>query len=162
MNTNGGVFENHDLTQIAREAVSDLDHRIHLTKARVTIEDLPTAQVDSLQVHQLFLNLIANALKFHKPDLPPRITISADQVQMGKRAAVRLTIQDNGIGIDAQYTEEIFKPFRRLHGKNEYEGTGIGLTICKKIVERHHGKIELHSSPGDGSAFVIWLPLSQG
>jgi len=106
-------------------------------------------------------------LKFHSPDKPPHITIEAQNINSkaqgnDRQAAMcQLVIRDNGIGFDEKYTERIFQPFQRLHSREEYPGTGMGLAICRKIVERHQGSITAHSVPGNGATFIVELPLDQ-
>jgi PAS domain S-box-containing protein len=140
-----------DMGQVVRNVVTDLTARLEETGGTVDIGDLPSVTGDSSQMHQLMQNLIMNSLKYHRPDFPPRVTVRA----MG---AARLEVADNGIGFDEQYLTRIFAPFQRLHGRGEYEGTGIGLALCKKIVERHSGTITARSRPGHGATFVIDFP----
>jgi len=147
------------LTDIVSGVLSDLEVRIAQTGGEVQVGSLPVVEADSTQMRQLFQNLIGNGLKFHKEGEKPLIQVesssSGDQ-------DLQITVRDNGIGFDEKYTERIFAPFERLHGRaSEYEGTGIGLAICKKIVERHGWSITAKSEPGKGSAFMITLP-SQG
>jgi signal transduction histidine kinase len=105
-------------------------------------------------------NLIANALKFHRPGVPPRVSVEGRCDAPGSaEAACRLTVRDNGIGFDEKYLDRIFTPFQRLHGRGEFEGTGMGLAICRKIVERHGGTITARSTPGEGSTFLVTLPM---
>lgn len=152
-----------DLTKMALEIVSDLDMRIRSTKGKVMVEELPVVEADPTQMRQLLQNLIGNAVKYHKPDTPPVVKISGKLNQRIPGIAPNLTIfvEDNGIGFSEEYTDHIFLPFTRMHGRSEYEGTGIGLAICKKIVERHHGTITARSKPGEGSTFVVTLPVKQ-
>jgi PAS domain S-box-containing protein len=161
VNTRGGNFEPADLTTIAEEVIADLEPRIRQSEGTVHIEPLPTAEVDPLQIRQLFQNLIGNALKFHKPDVPPEVRVSASVQRIDARQMVTINITDNGIGFDEEQASKIFQPFQRLHNANEYEGTGMGLAICQRIVERHHGFIEVESQPGEGSTFRVVLPLKQ-
>jgi two-component system sensor kinase FixL len=154
-------FESVDLTQIAREVVSDLETRIHDVGGRVAIDPLPVVNADALQMRQLLQNLIGNALKFHRADEPPRVQLSSRLLATTPDAPARysITVEDNGIGFDSQYLERIFTPFERLHSRQEYEGTGMGLALCKKIVERHGGSITATSQQGIGSRFTITLPV---
>jgi two-component system, chemotaxis family, CheB/CheR fusion protein len=121
------------------------------------------------QMRQVFQNIISNALKFSRPDVPPHITITSELIAEPDFEAVaadrgeycRISIADNGIGFDEQYTAKIFTIFQRLHSREKYEGTGIGLAITKKIIERHNGWITARSTAGGGSTFVIILPIRQ-
>lgn len=145
-----------DLSQVAETTLADLAAPITQTKARIDIGSLPVIQADPLQMQQLFANLIGNALKFHRENVPPRLEISAAVDSAGW---VLLRFADNGIGVEPEYTERIFTLFERLHSQSQYEGSGIGLTICKKIIERHGGSIHLESTPGVGSIFIVKLAL---
>lgn len=156
--TRARPFSPSDLTRIAQEVVSDLDFFIERKHGNVEIEDLPTAEVDEAQVRQLFQNLISNALKFNDGE-HPHVRIYGDSSSDGE---CRIMIEDNGIGFDERYLDRIFQPFQRLHGRgSSYPGTGMGLAICKKIVERHGGSITARSKPGDGATFIVTLPLKQ-
>lgn len=157
-----------DLTQVVQEVTSDLETRLQQTGGRVDISPLPTVRASPLQMRQLFQNLIGNALKFHRPDKPPIVRISANPVDAlptpdgnGEALRCQVVVEDNGIGFEPEYAERIFDLFQRLHGKDEYEGTGIGLAICRKIIDRHNGQITADSSPGVGTRFMITLPLEQ-
>ena len=123
------------------------------TGARITRDPLPTLRVDAGQMAQLFQNLIGNALKF-RGERPPEVHVSAEQ----KPGHWVIAVRDNGIGIEPQYFERIFLIFQRLHTRKHYPGTGIGLAICKKIVERHGGAIWVESQPGQGSTFYFSIP----
>jgi PAS domain S-box-containing protein len=153
-------FVKVDLSEAASSVVGDLEIRIRETQGQVIIEPLPTIEGDPMQMHQLLQNLIGNALKYHKPDVPPviRVSASSDPAMNGNARTVSIKVEDNGIGFDETEVVRIFQPFQRLHGRSEYEGSGIGLAICKKIVERHRGQITAHSRPGEGSTFIITLP----
>ena len=168
--TKARPFEPVDLATVTQEVLSDLETRTSEVGDRVEVLELPTVQADALQMRQLFQNLIGNALKFRRPDEPPVVTISARRLNgqaslssMGidSREALELTVQDNGIGFDAKYADRIFGTFQRLHGRSEYEGTGIGLSVCRKIVERHGGRIQARSEPNSGATFVVTLPLDR-
>jgi PAS domain S-box-containing protein len=144
-----------DLDRIAREVAHDLEIRTHEAEAHVEIGGLPSIDADPLQMRQLLQNLISNALKFHREGVPPVVTVTGTVA--GDRA--QLVVADNGIGFEEKYAERIFTMFERLHGRGTYEGTGIGLSICRKIVERHGGEIVARSTPGAGSTFTVTLPL---
>jgi signal transduction histidine kinase len=158
-----------DLDKVAAEVISDLEVAIEEANGEVTIEGLPSIDADPLQMRQLFQNLIANALKFSKPDTKPTIRVHGEIVQEtihgsaenGSGDILQIFFGDNGIGFDEKYLDRIFTPFQRLHGRNEYEGTGIGLAVCRKIVERHGGTLTAQSAPGEGATFVAALPMIQ-
>jgi len=137
-------------------ATENLTLAIAEQQAEVTHDDLPTVPCDSLQMTQLLQNLVGNAIKFRRPDEPPRVHISARPTDDGE--AWRFEVRDNGIGIEPEYFERIFVIFQRLHTRRQYAGTGIGLAICKRIVERHGGRIGVESTPGDGALFWFTLP----
>lgn len=144
-----------DLGEIVTGVLSDLETRIAQSQAKVSVSGLPTVQADGIQMRQLFQNLIANALKFHREDEPPVVTVAG---RPGPDGFWEISVEDNGIGFDEKEAERIFKPFERLHSRSEYEGSGIGLAICRKIVERHGGTIAVHSAPQKGAKFVVALP----
>jgi signal transduction histidine kinase len=148
-----------DLNETLREVINDLELRIEQTHGHIEISNLPTLEADATQIRQLFQNLIGNALKFHKPEVAPVIQISANSIDEDNIQYYEITVSDNGIGIDQTNFERIFGVFQRLHGKEEYEGTGVGLAICKKIVERHGGKIKVQSKLNEGSRFIVTLPV---
>ncbi len=154
------VFGPVNLATIAAGMLSDLEIRIQQTGARVEIGFLPVIDADPLQMRQLFQNLLSNALKFFKPDTPPNITIDGEIIP-GVRPLLRLQFRDNGIGFDVKYLDRIFQVFQRLHGRGDYEGTGVGLAICHKIAHLHGGEITAISSPGNGATFVVTLPVCQ-
>jgi len=154
--TRGRPFERVDLNVIAREVISDLEMRIERSGAKVTVDLLPEIEADATQMHQLLQNLIVNALKFHRPGSRPVVRLSGERLPETRQ--VRILIEDNGIGFEEQYLDRIFQPFQRLHSRSEFEGSGIGLAICRKIVERHRGTIAARSVPGQGSLFIITLP----
>ena len=150
--THGGEFRACDLKEVISDALKNLQLVISETNAEVTCDDLPTLQGDDAQLVSLFQNLIGNALKY-RGEQPPRIHISAQKEGPDWLIAVR----DNGIGIDPQFSERIFIIFQRLHNRKNYPGTGIGLALCKRIVERHCGHIWMESEPGDGATFLFTL-----
>jgi PAS domain S-box-containing protein len=157
VSTQGGRLAQANLGAPLNAALQNLQFSIREAKARVTSDALPTLRVDEGQLAQLFQNLIANALKFRK-QVPPNIHIGA-RAEKGRWV---IWVRDNGIGIDPQYSERIFQVFQRLHTRKKYPGTGIGLAICKKIVERHGGTIWVESQPGQGSTFYFSLPADSG
>jgi light-regulated signal transduction histidine kinase (bacteriophytochrome) len=134
-------------------AIGNLKAAIDESGAQVTHDPLPALQADEVQLAQLFQNLMGNALKFRGASVP-RIHVAVSD----KQNFVEFQVRDNGIGIEPQYFERIFMVFQRLHDKGEYPGTGIGLAICKKLVERHGGQMRVESKPGEGSAFIFTLP----
>lgn len=160
-------FEQVDLQKIVDRVAADLEVRIEQLNARVEACDLPVVWADKIQIYQLFLNLTGNALKFHKPDVAPHVQICGSRIPPAKRGPLTgvehalVTVQDNGIGFEQHYADKIFEAFERLHGKGEYEGSGIGLATCRSIVERHQGTIRARSEPGVGTTFEIRLPLKQ-
>lgn len=153
--TKAQPFVRVDLDHVAREVAHDLEIRTHEVGAHVEIGKLPAIDADPLQMRQLLQNLISNALKFHREGVPPLVTV-AGNVDGEK---VQIAVTDNGIGFEEKYAERIFTMFERLHGRGTYEGTGIGLAICRKIVERHGGEIVARSEPGVGSTFTVTLPM---
>jgi PAS domain S-box-containing protein len=155
--TRAQPFTEVDLNSLAQEVISDIEFHIDRTQGHVEIGDLPTIEADPTQMHQLLQNLINNALKFHQDGISPIIHVSA-KISGSK---CQIYVKDNGIGFDMQYLDRIFKPFQRLHGREEYEGSGMGLAICRRIVERHSGGITAISNPGKGSTFIVTLPLAQ-
>jgi PAS domain S-box-containing protein len=147
------ILETIDCNKVAQEVLSDLAIAIQESKAVIHIDLLPVISGYATEMKQLFQNLLSNSLKFRKPGEPPVITISV----MSHEDNWQFSVTDNGIGIDEKYWERIFVIFQRLHTKNEYEGTGIGLAHCKKITELHNGKIWVDSVPGKGSTFFFTI-----
>ena len=158
--TKSQPFARVDLNRVAQEVLGDLESRIEQTGGRVDLQPLPVLQADPVQMRQLLQNLIGNALKFQKPNEPPVVQVSATQLRSApsgeeydpQASYCEIIVQDNGIGFEQTYTDRIFELFQRLHGRDEYEGTGMGLAICRKIAERHGGHIAATSSPGQGGA----------
>jgi PAS domain S-box-containing protein len=158
------------LPQVMDTVLNDLDFRIAESGARVEVGPLPTVQGNASQLGQLFLNLVSNALKFRQPgSVRPLIQIGSEPVAVtdlppgihpGRAVAryYRIDVRDNGIGFEPQYVDRIFQVFQRLHGKNEYAGTGIGLAICQKVVSNHGGIITASGEPGQGALFRVYLP----
>jgi two-component system sensor kinase FixL len=156
---NSEPFATVDLKQITKEVLGDLELRIEKSAGRVEVGDLPTIEADATQMRQLMLNLIGNALKFQAPGAHPLVKIHSRQFSsMSGEQFCEITIQDNGIGFEEQYAEKIFAVFQRLHGRGEYEGTGVGLAVCRRITDRHGGTIVAKSKLGEGSAFIVTLP----
>jgi light-regulated signal transduction histidine kinase (bacteriophytochrome) len=152
--TRGKPFKPVPAADIVSDALANLSSAIEETKARVVVDDLPSIWCDESQIVQVFQNLIVNGIKFSRPGETPLVRISASRSDLGWTIAVR----DNGIGIEPKYFDRIFQMFQRLHTRQEYEGTGIGLALCKKIVERHGGRIRVESTPGAGTMFSFTLP----
>jgi signal transduction histidine kinase len=154
-----------DLDALVRKVVSDLRIKVEESGALVEVVSLGSIEADYNQMYSLFLNLINNALKYRRTDVQPRVTITRHDVDEVTASSLepqaRFTIEDNGIGFEPRYSETIFKPFHRVHGREQYSGTGIGLAVCAKIVERHDGKIWAESVPGKGSSFHVVLPTLQ-
>lgn len=165
------VFENTDLNDLLENAKGDSQQAIDEKKAVVQNEKLPTIMVIPFQIQQLFANLIGNSLKYSKENVPPKIKITCSKViaadeelipKQTKDKFYKITFKDNGIGFEQEYAEKIFVLFNRLHNKNEYAGTGIGLAICKKIVENHKGFIFAEGKPNAGALFTVYLPEECG
>lgn len=150
-------FESVSFSELTNEAERDLQLRIDECGAHIEKDINGSVSGNRSQLRQVMQNLIGNALKYRSPDKPPVIRISGGPVSDNR---YRITVSDNGIGFDPQYKDQIFEVFKRLHGRDEYEGTGMGLAICKKIIERHGGQINATSQLGEGSTFQIDLPIS--
>lgn len=162
-------FQPVDVGQVVREVVSDLEVQIEQAGGRVEVGNLPVIQADAVQIRQLMQNLIGNALKFRRIDEPPVVKVHGryvegraqrQQAQSPADQQCRIFIEDNGIGFDEKYIDRVFGVFQRLHPRDVYDGTGIGLPICRRIVEHHGGTITAESTPGRGSAFQVVLPLA--
>lgn len=168
--TKAQPFEEVNLSEILQSVLSDLETRIEQTNGTVNYSTLPSIQADATQMRQVFQNIIANALKFRKKDVAPIVTISSkihsasDQSELTKGInypCVQIDIADNCIGFEQQYADRIFTIFQRLYARHEYEGTGIGLAVVRKIIERHNGIIFVKSAPDKGTTFHIFLPIEQ-
>lgn len=146
-----------ELTRTVERVIGNLEARIQLTGARVQLDPLPVVEGDEELLRLLFQNLVENALKYGRKGVAPEIVIRSENG--GDR--VRVMVTDNGIGLDEKYADRIFQPFQRLHGRGAYEGSGIGLAICRSVVEHHDGEIAVQSVPGEGATFVVSLPARQ-
>ena len=169
VSTRGKDFTEVNLQETAEAVLSDLEIAIEESGAQVNVGSLPTLQADKSQVEQLLLNILSNALKFKQPDRAPIISIDSrpsdpEEIETFHHCEefdwVTISIEDNGIGFEQSFSEKIFAPFQRLHGRTSYKGTGIGLAVCRRIVERHNGQIRAYSEPGNGAKFVIILPVN--
>lgn len=165
--TRGKDFTDTDLNAIVASVLEDLEIPIEEASAQIEVAKLPVIKADASQMNQLFLNLLSNALKFIKPDQAPHITLRYEAIEDSVAESLhllpglkwfKLSLQDNGIGFDQSFAEKIFAPFQRLHGRSEYKGTGIGLAVCRRIIERHNGTIQAFSEPDQGARFDIYLP----
>ena len=159
-----------DLAAVTKEVLTDLELRIEQTKAHIEVGPLPTIEADPLQMRQLLQNLVGNGLKFQPAKSQPVIKITGQIVKSpfagGPEGSpddevCELVVQDNGIGFDEKYSDKIFAMFQRLHGRSEYEGTGVGLAVCRRITDRHGGTINARSTPGQGASFIATLPVRQ-
>jgi len=159
------------LEEVVKNVIEDLEVKIQDKNATIIIDKLPTIEARPVQMHQLFLNLIENALKFTQPSVAPVVAVKARKANIQEIKGImqlnphetyyRVSVSDNGIGFEPEYAERIFAIFQRLHGRSEYEGTGLGLAICRKIVESNHGYIEAHGNVGVGAEFIFYLPHRQ-
>lgn len=157
--TQAQPFVSVDLNAIAQEVLLDLEAQIEQTGAVVTVGELPTLEADPLQMRQLLQNLLENALKFHEPEESSKVKI--EQKVPPASPLCQIIVKDCGIGFEEEYGEQIFEAFQRLHSRRRYPGTGLGLTICDKIVKRHQGSITASSVPGQGATFIVTLPVRQ-
>ncbi|HTR28794.1 MAG TPA: response regulator [Puia sp.] len=164
----GQSFDEVDLNVVIQEVLSEMEVTIREKNAEITVDRLPMLPASTVLMGPLFSNLVSNALKYTKKNETPRVRIRYEEGPVttatnGKDTEVRygrIYIEDNGIGFDQKYAEQIFDMFRRLHSNSEYEGTGIGLALCKKIVDMHRGYISAIGRPGDGAVFIVSLPLN--
>lgn len=165
LTTQSKDFVQVDLNKVLSRVVADLEIRVDQLGAKIEIKELGVVEADPLQMRQLFQNLVSNALKYSCSfeNEPPQIEVfSIRRIDdIGQDLVCEIIVKDNGIGFDSCFQDQIFGLFQRLHGRDEYNGTGIGLAICKKIVERHGGKITANSSAGKGAEFVVVLPVKQ-
>lgn len=151
-------FTTVDLTLTLREVIDDLEEALVASSAHVETDTLPVVEADSAQMRQLFQQLIGNAIKFRRPDVPCAIRVCAETVDLDGDLYHRIYVRDNGIGFEPRYADRIFKPFQRLHAQTEYPGTGIGLAVCRRIAERHKAVLTAESTPGEGTTFCLTLP----
>ncbi|NQT18200.1 MAG: HAMP domain-containing protein [Planctomycetes bacterium] len=161
-------FRQVDLKKIAHEVLSDLEVRIEETGGKVEVGGLPTIDADPMQMRQLLQNLIGNALKFHRDEEPPIVKVDAQPIDAQEQltstfsdGGYRISVSDNGIGFDEKYSDRIFGVFQRLHGRGEFEGSGMGLAVVRKIVDRHGGAVTVDSAPGKGCTFNVLMPAVQ-
>jgi len=169
LSANDTPLERIDLNQLVNELKEDFEMMIQEKNAKIIIGELPSINVNKGQIRQVFQNIISNALKFSRVDKAPVIKITAknlrdksfDSVEEPNGSFCEIKIEDNGIGFDDQYVDNIFTLFERLHPKDKFEGTGIGLAIAKKIIDKHNGLITANSKEGKGAAFKIILPVNQ-
>lgn len=167
VSTRGKEFGEVDLNRAINSVIDDLEIAIDEKSAEINVSDMPVIRGDKSQLEQLFLNLISNALKFQSEGVKPIVSINvtnalpedtSDILISEEYEWIKITVTDNGIGFEQSFAEKIFAPFQRLHGRSEYKGTGIGLAVCRRIVERHNGQINAISKPGEGATFSIILP----
>ena len=160
--TKGLPFASTDLGQIVQEVLLDLEVQIKELHAEIIVQTLPVIEADPMQMRQLFQNLIGNALKFHRKDQQPKLKIYSKMRALDDtHPMVEIFVEDNGIGFDVKYLDKIFTIFERLNPKKDYEGTGIGLAVCRKIVQRHGGMITAKSIQKKGTTFIVTLPMKQ-
>ncbi|MEO8582787.1 MAG: ATP-binding protein [Flavitalea sp.] len=163
-------FVSTDLNTIIQQVKADLELKIEENKAVIMLDILPSIEAIPLQITQLFTNLLTNAIKFRNPDTTPKIIIGSKLLSQEEKDAqgfpysgnaYMISVSDNGIGFEQHYAQRIFQIFQRLHGKTEYPGSGIGLSICKKIVENHKGIMYANGEPEKGASFIFILPENQ-
>ena len=161
-----------NLIELVADVLENVGDSVEKSQAQVWYQGLPTIEGETWQIRQLFQNLISNAIKFRRPDVPPDVRITSREIPSDELSRVRkdhllntvyyeISVADNGIGFDEKYLDRIFDIFQRLHGRTKYSGTGIGLAICRKIVENHYGAIAARATPGQGATFSIVLPKTQ-
>ena len=159
VNTGDREFAPVDLNRLVAEVIDDLRGRIDAAGARITVGTLPRIEADEPRLRQLFLNLLSNAVKYRHPEVHPEVTVEA---RPAEGPALEISVEDNGIGFEPQYAEQILEPFERLHTHRHYEGSGLGLAICRRIVEQHGGSLRAQGVPNHGATFYITLPVTQG
>jgi signal transduction histidine kinase len=158
--TQGHPFRTIDLNDTVRGVLADLEVTVDRLGAAVEVGALPEIEADPTQMRQLFQNLIGNALKFARPGETPRVTVGVAPDDAAPAGAVTIEVRDNGIGFEQKYHDRIFQVFQRLHGRHEFDGSGIGLAVCRKIADRHHGFVRAEGRPGHGSTFFVTLPVT--
>jgi PAS domain S-box-containing protein len=155
-------FVSVDLAAVTKGVLGDLEVRIEKSGAKIHVGELPVVEADPMQMHQLLLNLLSNALKFQPSGGMPVVKVRSRTFNaLSGEQFCEITVEDNGIGFDEKYLEKMFAVFQRLHGRSEYEGTGVGLAVCRRITDRHHGTITARSQSGKGAAFIVTLPMHQ-
>lgn len=156
----GVPFTLVDLEELVREVVDDLEGSGEPSHRHVEVESLPVVHGNPTQMRQLMQNLLSNAFKFAKKDEPCRVRVFGEEIQEPESNArvCRIVVEDNGVGFDEKYAQQVFGMLQRLHDRSQYEGSGMGLAICRRIVERHGGTIRVYSTPGVGSRFIVTLP----
>ena len=159
--TQGKPFALINLSEILNGVLSDLEIRIEQTGASVEIDQMPMIEADAMQMRQIFQNLISNALKFRQEGVAPLVQVRSQIFSQYGQEHCEIRVIDNGIGFEQKYTDRIFQIFQRLHGRGTYEGTGIGLAICRKIAERHGGSLSAVSKPNQGATFIFTMPTHQ-
>jgi len=161
--TKARPFAPVDLSAVAQEVLSDLEVRVQQSGAHVEVGQLPTIEADRTQMGQLLQNLVGNALKFHRAEEPPWVSVQGrvlpGRAPAGGGPVCEVVVEDRGIGFEPKHAERIFGVFQRLHTRDQYEGTGVGLALCRKIAQRHGGDIAVRSSPGEGATFRVTLPV---
>jgi light-regulated signal transduction histidine kinase (bacteriophytochrome) len=155
--THGRSFAPVDLAQVTAEVLEDLETAVEQSQAAVLVGALPTIYADELQMRQLIQNLLTNALKFRREAAAPEVSIDG----VARNGIAEIKVRDNGIGFAPQDSDRIFRVFERLHGRSEYDGTGIGLALCRKIAERHGGTVIAHGVPDIGATFTVIIPVDQ-
>jgi light-regulated signal transduction histidine kinase (bacteriophytochrome) len=161
INSTEHAIEQIDLNEIITNIESDIELLIHQKKGSIKKDKLPVIEGSSVLVYQLFFNLLTNSFKFSKKEIKAQVSISSSIVKKGETEFVKITIKDNGVGFDKKYIPKLFNAFSRLHTKDKYEGTGLGLALCKKIVERHGGSIVASGKENEGASFIVLLPIKQ-
>ena len=159
ISANDQIIELVDLNQVINNVENDLELLIQQNNVRINVEKLPTVEGAAVLFYQLFYNLVNNSIKFARADLPP--VISIQRIPDASEKMITLVLKDNGIGFEQEFSDKIFEIFARLHSKDKYEGTGLGLALCRKIIQRHGGSISAEGMPGEGSVFTMRIPINQ-